>query len=123
LPLHFNGCLAEYYKRTAGADTVCTFIAWFIFYFQRTLQTVSTLQVFFLAMRMYPEAQQKAQAQIDEVVGNKRLPEFSDIQNLPYIQAIVLELFRWQPITPLGWHKVFTYSGSTAHFEVISCGA
>ena len=45
---------------------------------------------------------EKAQAQIDEVVGKDRLPEFADIHNMPYIQAIVKELFRWQPVTPLG---------------------
>ena len=45
---------------------------------------------------------EKAQAQIDEVVGKDILPEFADIHNMPYIQAIVKELFRWQPVTPLG---------------------
>ena len=63
---------------------------------------MSSLQTFFLAMGMYPEVMQKAQAQIDEVVGKGRLPEFSDIENMPYIQAIVKELLRWQPVTPLG---------------------
>ena len=53
-------------------------------------------------MKMYPEFMAKAQAQIDEVVGRDRLPEFADVENMPYIQAIVKELFRWQPVTPLG---------------------
>ena len=53
-------------------------------------------------MRMYREVQAKAQAQVDEVVGRDRLPEFADVEKMPYIQAIVKELFRWQPVTPLG---------------------
>ena len=53
-------------------------------------------------MKMYPDVMATAQAQIDEVVGRDRLPEFADVENMPYIQAIVKELFRWQPVTPLG---------------------
>ena len=45
-------------------------------------------------MRMYPEVQAKAQAQVDEVVGRDRLPELADVEKMPYIQAIVKELFR-----------------------------
>lgn len=53
-------------------------------------------------MALHPDVQRKAQAQIDEVVGTSRLPEFKDIQSLPYIVGLVKELLRWQPITPLG---------------------
>ncbi|EEB95678.1 hypothetical protein MPER_05311, partial [Moniliophthora perniciosa FA553] len=44
----------------------------------------------------------KAQAEIDAVVGNERLPSFQDQKSLPYIGAIVKELYRWLPIAPLG---------------------
>ena len=63
---------------------------------------MSTLHLLLLVMGRYPEVQAKAQAQLDEVVGEGRLPEFSDISRLPYIQAIVKELFRWQPVSPIG---------------------
>ncbi|KAF9479115.1 cytochrome P450 [Pholiota conissans] len=63
--------------------------------------TVSAVQCFFLAMTMYPEVQKKAQAEIDGVIGNGRLPEFSDRQALPYINALVKESMRWQSIIPL----------------------
>ena len=63
---------------------------------------MSTLHLLLLVMGRYPEIQAKAQAQLDEVVGEGRLPEFSDIAKLPYIQAIVKELFRWQPVSPIG---------------------
>ena len=61
--------------------------------------------MFFLAMSMYPDVQAEAQAQIDSVIGNGRLPEHSDLEKMPYIQALVKELLRWQPITPLGMFK------------------
>jgi len=52
-------------------------------------------------MILYPEVQRKAQAEIDDVVGNGRLPVFSDEEELPYIQAVLKEVLRWHPATPL----------------------
>ena len=66
------------------------------------MQSVSTIQMFFLAMALHPEVQQKAQKQIDAVIGTDRLPEFEDVESMPYVQAIVKELLRWQPVAPLG---------------------
>ncbi|KAI0794213.1 cytochrome P450 [Fomes fomentarius] len=57
---------------------------------------------FFLAMALYPEVQKKAQQQLDSVITHGRLPEFSDLQALPYIRAIVKELLRWHSVTPIG---------------------
>ena len=65
-------------------------------------QTVSTIQCLFLAMALYPEVQKKAQEELDNVIGNDRLPEFSDRDSLPYINAVVKELLRWNPVLPLG---------------------
>ncbi len=64
-------------------------------------QTVATLWTFILAMTLYPEVQCKAQAEIDHVVGIERLPVFSDEEELPYVQAVLKEVFRWHPIAPL----------------------
>ena len=55
-----------------------------------------------MAMVLHPDIQRKAQKQLDEVVGTYRLPEFGDIASMPYVEAVVKELFRWQPVTPLG---------------------
>ncbi|KAJ3961382.1 hypothetical protein N0V92_001951 [Colletotrichum tropicale] len=52
-------------------------------------------------MSLYPEVQRKAQAEIDQVVGQDRLPTFSDRPNLPYIQALLTELLRWQTVVPM----------------------
>ena len=55
-------------------------------------------------MTLYPEIQERAQAQIDSVLGKgwQRLPTFDDRQKLPYVNAMVLELLRWNPAVPLG---------------------
>ncbi|EMD33662.1 hypothetical protein CERSUDRAFT_87014 [Gelatoporia subvermispora B] len=63
--------------------------------------TVSTLHSFFLAMLLYPEVQKRAQQQLADVVGPRRLPEFSDQASLPYIEAVCKESMRWQPVVPL----------------------
>ncbi|CAE6442132.1 unnamed protein product [Rhizoctonia solani] len=49
--------------------------------------TVSVISTFFVAMILYPEAQQLAQKEIDQVVGKDRLPTSADRGSLPYIEA------------------------------------
>ncbi|KAF7358290.1 hypothetical protein MVEN_00878300 [Mycena venus] len=63
--------------------------------------TVSVLGTFVLAMLFHPEAQKKAQAEIDSVVGNGRLPDFDDEPSLPYVSAVMKEVLRWINPTPI----------------------
>lgn len=55
-----------------------------------------------LAMVTYPEAQEKAQKELDSVVGRGRMPTFTDRDSLPYIQACVRESLRWKSAPPVG---------------------
>jgi hypothetical protein len=55
-----------------------------------------------MAMAMYPEAQEKAQAELDKVVGTDRLPDFGDREDLIYLKALIIEIMRWHQVTPLG---------------------
>ncbi|THH19224.1 hypothetical protein EUX98_g8816 [Antrodiella citrinella] len=64
--------------------------------------TTASSEAFLLAMAMFPDAQKKAQAELDRVVGPNRLPEFEDIENMPYIRATVMETSRWLPVVPFG---------------------
>ena len=70
-------------------------------------------------MVCYPKVQRNAQEELDRVLDG-RLPEHSDFFSLPYLLALVKEVyryasvcfeypllsiyyvFRWQPVTPLG---------------------
>ncbi|KAF5717806.1 oxidoreductase [Fusarium mundagurra] len=63
--------------------------------------TVSAITTFFLAMTLFPEAQKKAQYEIDEVIRIGRLPTLSDRQSLPYVNALVKEVLRWHPVGPM----------------------
>jgi cytochrome P450 len=40
--------------------------------------------------------------EIDNVVGVDRLPDFGDETSLPYVSALVKEVMRWHPVTPIG---------------------
>jgi len=64
--------------------------------------TVSAIYSFFLAMALHPDVMKKAQAEIDTVVGNDRLPTFADREHLPYVNALCKEVFRWNSVTPAG---------------------
>ncbi|KAG1727776.1 cytochrome P450 [Suillus paluster] len=63
--------------------------------------TVSSLFIFMLAMVNNPEVQERAQAEIDQVVGFDRLPNFDDLPTLPYVGALIREVKRWHPVTPM----------------------
>ncbi|KAG0708511.1 cytochrome P450 [Suillus ampliporus] len=65
-------------------------------------QTVASLLVFILAMIDNPEVQERAQTEIDKLVGIDRLPNFDDLPALPYVGALIREVKRWHPVTPMG---------------------
>ncbi|KAI0316472.1 cytochrome P450 [Amylostereum chailletii] len=71
-------------------------------YFGGADSLVAILSIFLLAMVLNPEAQKKAQEELDAVLLGSRLPEFEDEASLPYVGALVKEVFRWHPGAPLG---------------------
>ncbi|TFK83325.1 cytochrome P450 [Polyporus arcularius HHB13444] len=77
-----NTCAVVY---SAGADT-----------------TLAAMINFILAMTLYPEVQERAHRELDDVVGRDRLPNFSDKGRLPYVSNVVKETLRWKAVAPLG---------------------
>ncbi|CAE6490884.1 unnamed protein product [Rhizoctonia solani] len=75
----------------------------FILFVGGTDTSATALVNFIAAMIISPEAQAKAQAEIDSVLGYAtRLPTSSDETQLPYIRNLILEVLRWQPVGPTG---------------------
>ncbi|KZV29726.1 hypothetical protein F511_05820 [Dorcoceras hygrometricum] len=68
----------------AGTDTSASLIVWAM-----------------TALIKKPEAMKKAQEEVRNVVGNKGTVDEDDIQNLPYLKAIIKEALRMFPPTPL----------------------
>ncbi|KAG6911402.1 hypothetical protein DXG01_016499 [Tephrocybe rancida] len=86
---------------------------------------------FLMAMILFPETMDKAQAEIDHVLGTDghTLPTFNDLEKLPYCVALTKEVFRWMPAAPGGFphysDEEDTYKGYTvaiqANTMVIPC--
>lgn len=60
----------------AGADTTAVFLRWFI-----------------ACMVTYPDIQKRAQQEVDEVIGLDKSPVLDDIEKLPYLRAIIKEVW------------------------------
>ncbi|KAF9506388.1 hypothetical protein BS47DRAFT_435679 [Hydnum rufescens UP504] len=58
--------------------------------------TLALLYAFVLAMVLHPDAQKKAQEEIERVVGSERLPGIQDRGSLPYVHNLMREVFRWR---------------------------
>ncbi|TDL26571.1 cytochrome P450 [Rickenella mellea] len=76
--------------------------------------TVSAIYSFYLAMVLFPDIQARAQAEIDSVIGSAngdgpdRIPGLEDREKLVYVDALVKEVLRWNPVTPIGLPHVNT---------------
>lgn len=58
------------------------------------LQSRGTLLQFLFHMTRNPRVLLKAQEEMDRVVGSGRLPDFSDRNSLPYLDAVLEEVYR-----------------------------
>ncbi|KAA1473576.1 cytochrome P450 [Dentipellis sp. KUC8613] len=67
-----------------------------------TETTATYLLHFVLLMLNHPEVQAKAQHEIDEVIGEDRAPALEDFEKLPYVQAVMSEVFRMRPSLQMG---------------------
>ncbi|KAJ3974717.1 cytochrome P450 [Lentinula raphanica] len=65
------------------------------------LDTLSSIYGFLLQMTKHRDIQRKAQEELDRVCPD-RLPTFEDRKDLPYIEAISMEVGRWHPGVPQG---------------------
>ncbi|KAF2774451.1 cytochrome P450 [Teratosphaeria nubilosa] len=59
------------------------------------------LHYFLLAMIVHPEWQKRVQEEIDEQCCG-RMPELTDMPNLPVLRACIKETMRWRPNVPTG---------------------
>ncbi|KXX75970.1 Cytochrome P450 1A2 [Madurella mycetomatis] len=64
--------------------------------------TAATVMLLVLYLMQNPDVQRSAQAEVDRVVGKDRLPTWDDIPNLPYLNLVLQETYRMNPLSPLG---------------------
>jgi hypothetical protein len=53
-------------------------------------------------MLLHPEVQRKGQEEISRVCDSGQLPSYDDVDSLPYVTAIALEVLRWTSPLPIG---------------------
>ena len=56
-------------------------------------------------MAIHPEIQEKGQREIDQLLGGERLPTLADQDDLPYISALIKEIYRWHTPLPISIPK------------------
>ncbi|KAH8799205.1 cytochrome P450 [Flagelloscypha sp. PMI_526] len=83
--------------------------------------TPSALTSFILAMCLNPDVLATAQAEVDgymKGLEEPRLPGIQDQPFLPYIDAIVNEIWRWNPSVPLGLPHLLTQDDSYRGYHI-----
>ncbi|KAH8959949.1 hypothetical protein BDL97_06G104200 [Sphagnum fallax] len=63
--------------------------------------TFTTLEWVMAELLRHPDIMKRAQKELDTIVGTNRLVSESDLQHLPYLQAILKESFRIHPPAPI----------------------
>lgn len=82
----------------AGYETVCivplNFSTRNLIHISLT-QTMVAVVSFILMMARHPEVLRKVQAELDSVTGGQALPSFADRPNMPYLECVLKEVFRY----------------------------
>ncbi|ESK88115.1 cytochrome p450 [Moniliophthora roreri MCA 2997] len=96
----FCSMLIETHDRHGLDDNTSSWLA-AVLYLAGYETTASCMGWLILAMVYFPEVQRKAQEELDRVIGRTRIPTMEDMGDLPYMRAVVKEVLRWRPPTPM----------------------
>ncbi|KIY69044.1 cytochrome P450 [Cylindrobasidium torrendii FP15055 ss-10] len=88
-----HGPKAEYHEEAVKSMAGSMYIA-------GSDTSITTVLYFILGVLSNPDAQAKAQEEIDRVLPADKLPDFDDEPSLPYVTALVKECLRWKVVTP-----------------------
>ena len=55
-------------------------------------------------MVLFPDLQVRAQEELDSITGGQRLPTMDDSKSMPYLNALILDVLRWNCVAPTGLH-------------------
>uniref|UniRef100_A0A8C3HKY0 Cytochrome P450 n=1 Tax=Chrysemys picta bellii TaxID=8478 RepID=A0A8C3HKY0_CHRPI len=120
-PRDFIDC---YLKEIAKADADPSFheenlvFSTLDLFFAGTETTSTTIRWALLYMALYPDVQERVQAEIDAVIGQSRQPAMDDRDNMPYTNAVIHEVQRISNILPLSVPRMATSDTTLAGFYV-----
>ncbi|XP_067928294.1 steroid 17-alpha-hydroxylase/17,20 lyase-like [Watersipora subatra] len=100
---HERGVIDKYISQVNSGkitdENVCGLL---IDYFVGGVETTATtLYGFLLILAHLPKVQERLQSDVDEIIGKDRHPRICDRPMLPYVEACLLELFRYQCTLPI----------------------
>ncbi|XP_075802026.1 cytochrome P450 2J3-like isoform X2 [Microtus pennsylvanicus] len=87
-------------------------------FFAGTETTSTTMRWALLYMAVYPEIQEKVQAEIDRVIGQEKQPSLTDRDSMPYTNAVVHEVQRMANVVPLNVPREVTVDTTLAGFHL-----
>ncbi|XP_063959817.1 cytochrome P450 2J4-like [Lytechinus pictus] len=87
-------------------------------FFAGTDTTTNTLNWCILFMMVHPDIQSRVQDEIDHVIERNRLPKLDDRQNLPYTNAVLMEIQRKAAVLALGVPHVAAADTQVAGFTI-----
>lgn len=87
--------------------------------FNAGMETSSTIMRWILLLMIhYPEVQDKIHKELDDVVGSGRLPCLKDRENLPYLEAVMLEAMRFISFVPLSLPHKATRNSTLGGYDI-----
>lgn len=100
-PRDFLDCMLLKYKELGLSEVDVEVVVW------DTLAggidtTAATMEWLYYILCNNPETGMRAQEELDRVIGPDRLPTWKDRPNLPYLNAVMLELMRYKHFAPFG---------------------
>ncbi|XP_030428733.1 cytochrome P450 2J2-like [Gopherus evgoodei] len=113
-----------YLKEIAKADADSSFceenliVSTLDLFIAGTETTSATIRWALLYMALYPDVQERVQAEIDAVIGHSRQPAMDDRDNMPYTNAVIHEVQRISNIVPLSVPRIATSDTTLAGFYV-----
>ncbi|XP_072830432.1 cytochrome P450 2J2-like isoform X1 [Vicugna pacos] len=87
-------------------------------FFAGTETTSTTLRWGLLYMALYPEIQEKVQAEIDRVLGQSQQPSTAARESMPYTNAVIHEVQRMGNIIPLNVPREVTVDTTLAGYHL-----
>ncbi|KAM8952279.1 cytochrome P450 2A6-like [Pelodytes ibericus] len=70
--------------------------------------STTVLKHSFLILVKHPEIQAKIHQEIDEIIGRERTPNFSDLSQMPYTDAVISEILRFCDLVPMNLPHMVT---------------
>ncbi|CAH1274737.1 CYP2U1 [Branchiostoma lanceolatum] len=87
-------------------------------FFGGTDTTIIVIRWAILFLAAHPEIQEKVAAELDSAVGRDRLPELSDRETTPYMEAAIHEVMRMGSIAPLSIPRASTVDTTLRGYDI-----